>query len=95
VELLEKGLRTCLPAVYRPRRPRPQIIRFLGYKPLPEGKTWGERLVRHRKSPGITQAEAARRIGVDQGTLAKWERGERQPKDLAASVGEERGYERE
>lgn len=28
---------------------------------------------------GITQGEAARRIGVDQGTLARWERGEREP----------------
>jgi transcriptional regulator with XRE-family HTH domain len=29
---------------------------------------------------GITQGEAAQRIGVDQGTLARWERGEREPK---------------
>lgn len=27
---------------------------------------------------GITQGESARRIGVDQGTLARWERGERE-----------------
>ena len=26
----------------------PAIIRFLGYNRLPEGRTWGERLVRHR-----------------------------------------------
>ena len=47
---------------------------------LPEGKTWGERLVPQRTALGITQAEWARRIGVDQGTLAKWERGDREPK---------------
>jgi transcriptional regulator with XRE-family HTH domain len=28
---------------------------------------------------GISQAEAAGRIGVDQATLARWERGEREP----------------
>ena len=28
---------------------------------------------------GITQGESAHRIGVDQGTLARWERGEREP----------------
>ncbi len=57
----------------------PAIIDFLGYNPLPEATTWGERLVRHRTSLGMTQKEAARRLGVDQGTLARWERGEREP----------------
>jgi transcriptional regulator with XRE-family HTH domain len=28
---------------------------------------------------GIAQGESVRRIGVDQGTLARWERGEREP----------------
>lgn len=28
---------------------------------------------------GITQGEAARRIGLDQGTLARWELREREP----------------
>jgi DNA-binding transcriptional regulator YiaG len=27
----------------------------------------------------MTRGESARRIGVDQGTLARWERGEREP----------------
>jgi site-specific DNA recombinase len=57
----------------------PAIIRFLGYNPLREGKGWGGRLVRQRVTLGLTQKEAARRLGVDQGTLAKWERGEREP----------------
>ena len=34
---------------------------------------------------GISQAEAARRIGVDQGTLARWERGEREPSGVFAA----------
>jgi transcriptional regulator with XRE-family HTH domain len=59
----------------------PAVIRFLGYNPLPEGDTLGERLVRHRTSLGMTRGEAAQRLGVDSGTLARWERGER---DLAS-----------
>jgi transcriptional regulator with XRE-family HTH domain len=42
----------------------PAIIRFLGYNPLPAAKGWGERLVRQRMTLGLTQREAARRIGV-------------------------------
>ena len=57
----------------------PAIIRFLGYNPLPPAKSWGERLIRHRTSMGMTQGEAAKRIDVDPGTLARWERGEREP----------------
>lgn len=57
----------------------PAIIRFLGYNPLPQSESWAERLLRCRTAQGITQKEAAVRIGVDQGTLARWERGERQP----------------
>jgi len=57
----------------------PAIIRFLGYNPLPEANGWGERLVRHRTSLGLSQKEAALKLGVDPGTLARWERGEREP----------------
>jgi transcriptional regulator with XRE-family HTH domain len=57
----------------------PAIIRFLGYNPLPPGTTWAERLVSCRTAMGVTQGEAAHRIGIDQGTLARWERGEREP----------------
>jgi transcriptional regulator with XRE-family HTH domain len=39
----------------------------------------GEQLVRQRTSLGLSQKEAAERLGVDPGTLAKWERGEREP----------------
>jgi transcriptional regulator with XRE-family HTH domain len=57
----------------------PAIIRFLGYNPLPQAKGWAERLVQCRTVMGVSQEEAARRIGVDQCTLARWERGEREP----------------
>jgi site-specific DNA recombinase len=57
----------------------PGIIRFLGYDPLPPGDSWADRLVHCRTVLGISQKECARRIGVDQSTLARWERGEREP----------------
>ena len=57
----------------------PAVIRFLGYNPLPAAETTPERLVRHRTTLGLSQKETAREIGVDQGTLAPWERGEREP----------------
>ncbi|HWD00430.1 MAG TPA: recombinase family protein [Candidatus Sulfopaludibacter sp.] len=57
----------------------PAVIRFLGYNPLPPADGWGPRLVQGRTILGISQKESARRIGVDPGTLARWERGERVP----------------
>jgi transcriptional regulator with XRE-family HTH domain len=57
----------------------PAIIQFLGYDPQPAAKGWGARLVRHRTTLGMTQKEAARGLGVDQGTLARWEQGKREP----------------
>jgi site-specific DNA recombinase len=57
----------------------PAIIGFLGFDPRPDGNGWGERLVRQRTALGLTQKESAQRLGVDPGTLARWERGETEP----------------
>jgi transcriptional regulator with XRE-family HTH domain len=57
----------------------PAIIRFLAYNPLPPADGWADRLVQCRTALGLSQRESAARIGVDQGTLARWERGEREP----------------
>jgi DNA-binding transcriptional regulator YiaG len=68
--------------IARPRlRFMPATIRFLGYNPLPPPAPggWGERLVQCRTALGITQKELAGQWAVDQGTLARWERGEREP----------------
>ncbi len=35
--------------------------------------------MRHRTTLGLSQKESAKQLGVDLGTLAKWERGERAP----------------
>lgn len=57
----------------------PSIIRFLGYNPLPPARGWAGRLVQCRTALGLSQKEAAAEIGVDPATLARWERGEREP----------------
>jgi len=59
----------------------PAIIPFLGYDPLPPPPSGiGDRLVRSRTLLGLRQKVFAGQLSVvDQGTLAKWERGEREP----------------
>ena len=63
----------------------PAVIEFLGYNPLPPAKNWADRLVRGRTVLGLSQKELARRLGVDQSTLAGWERGERDPTGRCAA----------
>lgn len=55
------------------------IVAFLGLSLFQTGTTIAERLVNFRKARGNTQKALAAQIGVDQSTLAKWERGERLP----------------
>ena len=57
----------------------PAIIDFVGYNPLPAANTVAEKLVRQRTSLGLSQKESAERLGVDAGTLGRWEHGEREP----------------
>jgi transcriptional regulator with XRE-family HTH domain len=68
----------------------PGIIQFLGHNPLPGGGTIGEGLIAHRKSRGLTQKEFAGQVHVDPSTLAKWERGEREPRGRYADAVNER-----
>lgn len=55
------------------------VVKFLGFNPLPNGDSLAQTLVNHRKALGVTQSHFAARIGVDPGTLGRWERGEREP----------------
>jgi len=57
----------------------PAIIAFLDYNPLPKPDTLPEQLVWYRKAKGWTQKDFAKALGIDQTTLARWERGERKP----------------
>jgi transcriptional regulator with XRE-family HTH domain len=66
----------------------PAIIQFLGYNPVPPADGWADRLVQGRTALGLTQREAAQHIGVDPSTLARWERGEREPTGAFAARAE-------
>jgi transcriptional regulator with XRE-family HTH domain len=57
----------------------PGIIRFLGYTPWGPGASAGERLVAYRRERGLPQTALARLLGIDPGTLSRWERGLRVP----------------
>lgn len=55
----------------------PSIIEFLGYFPGPLPRSLGERLIARRRMLGLPRKHAAKQIGVDEGTLARWEFGHR------------------
>jgi transcriptional regulator with XRE-family HTH domain len=60
----------------------PGIITFLGYNPLPEAETISQKLTRYRTAQGISQEKVAKQLGIDESTLARWERGDRTPTGL-------------
>lgn len=51
----------------------PAIVSFIGYDPLPEPATDGERRKRERLLLGLTSEQMADRLGIDQGTLLRRE----------------------
>jgi transcriptional regulator with XRE-family HTH domain len=59
----------------------PRIVRWLGYDPLPEARSVGQALVRHRQVRGLSQRQLADILRVDPSTLGRWERDERTPVD--------------
>lgn len=57
----------------------PKLIHFVGYDLRPVPTNLAERLTVHRIGLGLPQREMAKRLGVDPGTLSKWETGQREP----------------
>lgn len=53
----------------------PAIFAFLGYDPHREPVSIPERIVAKRRTLGLSRKAAAARIGMDEATLARWERG--------------------
>jgi transcriptional regulator with XRE-family HTH domain len=54
----------------------PAILRYLGYDPRPAPAAFGGRLRAAREAEGLSHRELARRLGLDPGTVAAWERDE-------------------
>jgi Predicted transcriptional regulator len=52
----------------------PALAGFLGYLPLPTGETLAEQLVAYRTARSLSQKATARLLGIDPGTLSRWER---------------------
>jgi len=57
----------------------PGIVRFLGYVPWADRASLGARLLAFRRERGLPQTALARLLGIDPGTLSRWERGTRAP----------------
>jgi len=57
----------------------PSLIRLIGYLPYPVGTTLADQLVACRTAQGLSQKATARLLGIDPGTLGRWESGERRP----------------
>ncbi len=58
----------------------PAIVQFLGYDSFPEPKNIPEHLLAKRRAMGWSIKEAARQLGVNEGTWGGWERGTAFPK---------------
>ena len=51
----------------------PRLIAYLGYNPLPEGQSRGQRIRRERISCGLSRKALADSVGVDEATIKRME----------------------
>ena len=59
----------------------PKIIGLLGYVPFDRPSSLPQRLALARRLRGLSRRKFAKVLGVDEGTLARWERGVRRPSE--------------
>ena len=57
----------------------PSILGFLGFYPFKTPQTLADRLLACRRCLGLSRREMAQKLCVDEGTLARWEKGEARP----------------
>ena len=58
----------------------PRIINFLSYAPyFGSCRSLGEKIVRYREFLGLSQEALSRHLGIDSGTLRRWENNESEP----------------
>ena len=67
----------------------PRIIHFLGYDPYPEPQSFAQELVARWRRLDLSQKRMAVRLGIDEGTLAKWEKGTVDPAGKQLQIVEE------
>ena len=51
----------------------PRIVAFLGYDPMGAAVSLAARLIARRRSLGLSRKATAKVLGVDEGTLMRWE----------------------
>lgn len=51
----------------------PRLIAYLGYNPLPQGQSRGQRIRRERISRGLSRKALADTVGVDEATIKRME----------------------
>ena len=61
----------------------PSIIDFLGYVPFRNGQSLPAKLKLYRRTHGLSQEDLAERLGVNESTVARWERARSQPAERA------------
>lgn len=57
----------------------PRVFGLLGWDPRPPAVTICDRLKRLREGIGLSQRAMAKRLGINPGTLVRWETGKREP----------------
>jgi transcriptional regulator with XRE-family HTH domain len=62
----------------------PGIVRFLEYVPAAEATSFADRLRLMRRLSGLSLLRLAGLLGVDEGTVRRWERGRSRPKPAVA-----------
>ena len=64
----------------------PAIFAFLGYDPFPPPRTLPEQIASQRRRLGLPIKKAAKLVGVDEGTFARWENGAWTPRMSKSAV---------
>ena len=64
----------------------PAIFSFLGYDPFSAPTTLAERIASQRRRLGLSLKEAALKIGVDEDTFLRWDRGDWKPRKSQYAV---------
>jgi len=54
-------------------------MEFLGYCPYQDARSLGDRLRLHRMHRGLSYRALGKMLGIDPGSLSRWEAGERRP----------------
>jgi transcriptional regulator with XRE-family HTH domain len=57
----------------------PEILTFLGHNPLPEAADLIGKMKRLRSTLGLNQEQLTQKLGIDESTIAGWERGDNTP----------------